>query len=141
MKQNLKDNQGQVIKSGPDNWYKLALADGKELSFIPRTEGGRVTKYFISAIDAGQGMVVRYQRYNSDDRLNQGWPISDKGYLCCLQYGLAASIGVHFYTHDHTSLFVTSDDAYIHGLRAEQLAGNRVSLYAYDKMESYAGFG
>jgi len=29
---------GSYIKSGPDNWYKLALADGKELSFIPRTE-------------------------------------------------------------------------------------------------------
>ncbi|KAJ4035998.1 hypothetical protein NW756_013110 [Fusarium oxysporum] len=129
----LKDNQGQNIKSGPDNWYKLALADGKELFFILGTEGGCVTKYFISAIDAGQGMVVRYQRYNSDDRLNQGWLIGDKGQLRCLQYGSTARIVVQFYTHDHTSLFVTSEDAYIHGIRAEKLAGNRVSLYAYDR--------
>ncbi|EXK28564.1 hypothetical protein FOXG_17145 [Fusarium oxysporum f. sp. lycopersici 4287] len=129
---NLKDNQGQDIKSGPDNWYKLALADGKDLFFIHRTEGGRATKCFISAIDAGQGMVLRYQRYNGDDRPNQGWPIGDKGDLRCLQYGSAARIGVLFYTHDHTNL-VTSEDAYIHGLRGEQLADNRVSLYAYDR--------
>ncbi|KAJ0145924.1 hypothetical protein HZ326_11388 [Fusarium oxysporum f. sp. albedinis] len=102
---NLKDNRGQDIKSGPDNWYKLALADGKDLFFIHRTEGGRATKCFISAIDAGQGMVLRYQRYNGDDRPNQGWPIGDKGDL----------------------------HAFIHGLRAEQLADNRVSLYAYDR--------
>ncbi|KAK2925448.1 hypothetical protein FoTM2_013814 [Fusarium oxysporum f. sp. vasinfectum] len=72
------------------------------------------------------------KRYNGDDRLNQGWLIGDKGYLRCLQYGSAASIGVIFYTHDHTNL-VTSEDAYIHELQAEQLAGNSVSLGAYNR--------
>ncbi|EWY80954.1 hypothetical protein FOYG_15247 [Fusarium oxysporum NRRL 32931] len=131
---NLKDNQGQDIKSGPDNWYKLALADGKGLFSIHRTEGGRAKKCFISAIDAGQGMVLRYQRYNGDGRPNQGWRIGDKDYLRCYpNNGFVGSIGVNVYAAGFRSLVKADGDVDIHGFRAEQLADTRVSLYAYDK--------
>ncbi|KAF5649653.1 hypothetical protein F52700_549 [Fusarium sp. NRRL 52700] len=130
---NLKDSTRKDVISGPDNWYKIVLADGRELSITPGLDGPRQQYAFVSVKGAGQGMVVRYQRYKNDNRLNQGWPIGEKGYLRCWQNvvgNMSVNVGS---TIQETNLFVSSLEDYCYGLQAEQLDDGRVSLYAYDR--------
>ncbi|KAF5695414.1 putative urease [Fusarium globosum] len=130
---NLKDNQGQEIKSGPDHWYKIVLRDGRELVIAGGADRFHETTYLLAASHPGQGLILRYQRFNGDDRLNQGWPIGDKGYLRCGHYNKNGNVGVFPNSQGDDNIVVTDRDELAYGLQAEQMAGNRVSLYGYDK--------
>ncbi|KIL83749.1 hypothetical protein FAVG1_13025 [Fusarium avenaceum] len=126
---NLTDNEGHNIWSGPENWYKIALADGSELGIsYPGSN-----PYQIQAVPAGRGMVVRYQRFDGDDRLNQGWPIGDKGYFRCMQLshdGKEITLNMSLSGQQATFSAQTGNKAF--GMRAEQLGNNRVALYGID---------
>ncbi|PNP75169.1 hypothetical protein FNYG_11495 [Fusarium nygamai] len=78
---NLTDNSGNPIWSGPDNWYKIALADGTELGLDHDDSNWG----YLKIVPACQGMVVRYQRQEDNNRPVYGWPIGDKGYFICMQ--------------------------------------------------------
>ncbi|KAF5708551.1 hypothetical protein FMUND_10570 [Fusarium mundagurra] len=136
---NLVDSEGHAIFSGPDNWYKIALADGRELGLTPmilRPNYSNDYKHgFISAVSPGEGLIFRYQRFANDDRLNQGWPIGDKGYLRCFQPmydGLSLNINLAPNNHPNVYDIVASESAQT-PIHAEQLGHNRVALYVYDK--------
>jgi hypothetical protein len=144
--QNLVDSEGHAIFSGPDNWYKIALADGRELGLTPVI----MRKWFqidsshgfISAVSPGEGLIFRYQRFANDDRLGQGWPIGDRGYLRCFHpmydsfcRNINLAPNVHPYVYD----IVASESAQT-PIHAEQLDHNRVALYVYDKDGNIRGF-
>ncbi|KAF4338746.1 hypothetical protein FBEOM_7368 [Fusarium beomiforme] len=125
----LTDNEGHKIWSGPENWYKIVLADGSELGIsYPGSN-----PYQIQVVPAGRGMVVRYQRFDGDDRLNQGWPIGDKGYFRCMQLSHdGKQVLLNMGISGQQAAFTAMAENNAHGMRAEQLAHNRVALYGYN---------
>ncbi|KAF4959170.1 hypothetical protein FGADI_1857, partial [Fusarium gaditjirri] len=132
----LTDNAGNKILSGPENWYKIVLADGSEFG-IGYSPGGY---YWVGIVPAGHGMVVRYQRFPGDDRLNQGWPIGDKGYFRCMQIDKVGKTLLLNLSMLHRRGYVSQMAEHpAHGMRAEQLAHNRVALYGYDEQGKLGG--
>ncbi|RBQ69342.1 hypothetical protein FVER14953_04362 [Fusarium verticillioides] len=143
---NLVDSEGHAIFSGPDNWYKIALADGRELGLTPvimrayfQIDGSHG---FISAVSPGEGLIFRYQRFANDDRPSQGWPIGDKGYLRCfhpMADNFRRNITLAPNVHPNVYDIVASESAQT-PIHAEQLGHNRVALYIYDKDDKIRGF-
>lgn len=129
MRQDLADNEGNNIWSGPGTWYKIVLADGSELGVsYPRSN-----PYQIQVAPAGREMVVRYQRFDGDNRLNQGWPIGNKGYFRYMQISHdGKEVFLNMSISGQQAAFTAMEENKAYGMRAEQLAHNRVGLYGYD---------
>lgn len=142
--QNLTDSNGEAIWSNEEFWYKITLADGTELGMGDRYHGGSVSekngRTLIKVVPAGQGLVFRYQRFDGDNRQNQGWPIGDKGYLRGLQVhedGTETVMNLSLSWEQSKLCLYNDNDNY--GLRARQLPGNRVALYGYNRHGTLCG--
>ncbi|RYP33637.1 hypothetical protein DL767_004686 [Monosporascus sp. MG133] len=141
---NLTDNHGQPIWSNQEFWYKITLADGSELGLGNKYAGGPVSenngRTLVQVVPAGQGMVFRYQRFDGDNRQNQGWPIGDKGYLRGLQVkpdGTEVVMNLSL-SWEPSKLCMYNDNSN-YGMIAEQLPGNRVALYGYNRHGTLCG--
>ncbi|KAI9148241.1 Cytochrome b2 [Paramyrothecium foliicola] len=141
---NLTDNHGDIIVSNAGNWYKITLADGSELGLGDRYSGGSVSeangRTLVKIVPAGQGLVFRYQRFDGDDRTGQGWPIGDKGYLRGLQVksdGTEQIMNMSL-SWEPSKLCLYNDNSN-YGLLANQLPGNRVALYGYNRRGTVCG--
>ncbi|KAF5647017.1 uncharacterized protein FTJAE_1848 [Fusarium tjaetaba] len=138
---NLVDTEGHAILSGPDNWYKIAIADGTELGLTPYkwTPGYSIDLKHghISAVSPSEGLISRYQRFANDDRLGQGWPIGDKGYLRCFEPMYehdGRSLNINLTKNVYSNLYdIVATESAQTPIHAEQLGHNRVALYIYDK--------
>ncbi|KAH7304257.1 hypothetical protein B0I35DRAFT_414546 [Stachybotrys elegans] len=138
----LTDNNGDQIRSDQEYWYKIALADGREIGLgEPWKSSANNGRTLLKVVPAGQGIVWRYQRFDGDNRPAQGWPIGDKGYLRGLQVNFDGSE-----TIKHMSVSAGSqhrlcgyDDNNNYGLVAEQLPKHRVALYAYNGSGNVCG--
>ncbi|EXJ87584.1 hypothetical protein A1O3_04544 [Capronia epimyces CBS 606.96] len=138
---NLTDSSGEIIVSNLDDWYRIVLADGSELGFgdaYPSKQN--VDRTLIKIVPAGQGLVFRYQRTDGGDRLSQGWPIGDKGWLRGKHVkpdGTEVVKNLSLSWEPTKLALYESNDNY--GFVAQQLPGNRVALYAYDRHGSVLG--
>jgi hypothetical protein len=141
---NLTDTKGDPIWSNDDFWYKISLADGSELGLGSLNPGGPVSqkngRTFVKVVPAGQGMVFRYQRFDGDNRRDQGWPIGDKGYLRGLQVkedGSEEIMNMSLSWEPPKLCLYNDNNNY--GLLAEQLANHRVALYGYNRHGTLCG--
>jgi len=114
------------------------LADGNEIGLGDRHHGGPVSekneRTLLKITPAGQGMAFRYQRFDGDNRPNQGWPTGDKGYLRGLSIkpdGTEVAMNMSL-SWEPPKLCVYNDNSN-YGMVAEQLPGNRAALYAYNR--------
>ncbi|CAM1508715.1 Fc.00g055630.m01.CDS01 [Cosmosporella sp. VM-42] len=141
---NLTDSSGQAIWSNQDFWYKIVLADGSELGLGEVYAGGPQStkngRTLVKVVPAGQGMVFRYQRFDGDNRKDQGWPIGDKGYLRGLQVKPDGSEAIKNMSLSwEPPKLCMYDDNSNYGFLAEQLSGNRVALYGYNRHGTLCG--
>jgi hypothetical protein len=139
---NITDAQGEPIWSNNDAWYKIVLADGNELGCGAAVGGGR---YLVRPVPAGQGMVVRYQRYGGDNSAGQGWPDADMGFLRAMQIkddGSQIIMNVALYSDPGQPfrLCLTNETVeWPKGFFAGQLSDNRVALYANRRTDELCG--
>ncbi|EFX00687.1 hypothetical protein CMQ_7689 [Grosmannia clavigera kw1407] len=143
----LKNIDGNQIVSNKGYWYKISLADGSELGLGDIYQGNYPSgkpppngRTLVKVVPAGQGMVFAYQRFDGDNRSNQGWPIGDKGYLRGLQVTpeggeIVKNISLSW----EPAKLCLYDDNTNYGIVAEQLPGNRAALYAYDQDGTVCG--
>ncbi|KEY73935.1 hypothetical protein S7711_07775 [Stachybotrys chartarum IBT 7711] len=138
---NLTDNSGEAIFSNPGDWYKITLADGKELGLgAPHPSSANNGRTLVEVVPAGSGMVFRYQRKDGDDRQHQGWPIGDKGYLRGIQVLPDGSQVVKNLSLSWEPVKLCLYDNYDnYGMVATQLPGNRVALYGYNRHGGVCG--
>lgn len=120
------------------------LADGSELGLGDKYAGGPVSeadgRTLVKVVPAGQGMVFRYQRFDGDNRRDQGWPIGDKGYLRGLQVkpdGSEVILNLSLSWEPVKLCLYNNNSNY--GIVASQLPGNRVALYGYNRHGTVCG--
>jgi hypothetical protein len=141
---NLTDSSGEAIFSNDDLWYKIQLADGTELGLGEKAAGGSASekngRTRVRVVPSGQGMVFRYQRHDGDSRGSYGWPIGDKGWLRGLQVGPDGNETIlnMSLSWEPPRLCMYNDNSN-YGLVANQLPGNRVALYGYDRHGTVCG--
>jgi len=133
--------QGGQITSNPEKWYKISLADGTELGLgesRPSTlNNGRT---LVKVVPAGQGMVFRYQRRDGENIANQGWPQGDKGWLRGMQVKPDGSQVIKNMSLSWEPLNLCMyDDNSNYGFITQQLPGNRVALYGYNRHGTLCG--
>ncbi len=131
----MTDSTGDPITSSDGHWYKIVLADGRELGYGEWLRGDENNATTLKMVPAGGGMVFRYQRHDGDDRVGQGWPVGDKGYLRGLSVnanGTETTMNLSFNQEHWTMLCGYSHNGSF-GFVASQLGNHRVALYGYNE--------
>ncbi|KAF7979135.1 hypothetical protein HWV62_43367, partial [Athelia sp. TMB] len=111
------------------------LPDGGELGFGTKdSQSGLVT---CVPVPSGQGVVIRYRRWPSDDRYVYGWPQGDSGYITCVNG--QQDIKHLRLTNGSPPILAWSDSDDLYRFGAKLMPRNRSAVYAIDEKWGVTG--